>query len=198
MPLLSTLITSSAVAIGLLSQVALPVNALAAPGHGLAARNVAGVSPNHHGAIMRKRNAHKNRKRCIAQNNAGSVTSSAVNTTPTNTGSNNSNNNNNNNNSNNSKTTTIITTAMEELLPMVPSAMVEKSVSLGLLISQPTSSPMPRPERRASTTTGRPGPPIPILPRVSTSSPCTGVLARMTSSGATLPIAQTITALLWP
>ncbi|KAG8844815.1 hypothetical protein FRC20_003389 [Serendipita sp. 405] len=50
---------------------------------------------------MRKRNAHKNRKRCIAQNNAGSVTSSAVNTTPTNTGSNNSNNNNNNNSNNN-------------------------------------------------------------------------------------------------
>ncbi|KAG8830337.1 hypothetical protein FRC17_005023 [Serendipita sp. 399] len=103
MPLLSTLIASSAVAISLLSQAALPVNALAAPAHALVPRHASpGVSPNHHG-LKRKRNAHKHRKRCVAQNNGVVPTpsSSAVTNVPTNSGNNNNGGNTGNNNNNN-------------------------------------------------------------------------------------------------
>jgi hypothetical protein len=75
MAILNTLIASSAVALTILAQAATPVNALAAPAHGNHARHA--VSPNHNGMIKRKRNTHKNRKRCIAsQQNLGSTDTS--------------------------------------------------------------------------------------------------------------------------
>jgi hypothetical protein len=63
MAIFNTLVVSSAIALGLLAQGATPANALAA--HGLHARHA--VTPNHNGMFKHKRNAHKQRKRCIAQ-----------------------------------------------------------------------------------------------------------------------------------
>jgi hypothetical protein len=74
MAILNTLFVSSAIALGLLAQGATPVNALAA--HGLHARHA--VTPNHNGMFKHKRNTHKQRKRCIAQQ--------ALNNTTTDTG----------------------------------------------------------------------------------------------------------------
>lgn len=79
MAILNTLILSSALALSLLGQGATPVNALAAPAHGIHARH--GVTPNHNGMLKHKRNTHKLRKRCIAQQALGNTT--AVTTTPT-------------------------------------------------------------------------------------------------------------------
>jgi hypothetical protein len=78
MAIFNTLILSSAVALSLLAQGATPVNALATPGaHGIHARH--GVTPNHNGMLKHKRNAHKLRKRCIAQQS----TTTNANTTDT-------------------------------------------------------------------------------------------------------------------
>lgn len=66
--MLFSVLTSSAVGLaGLL--IAAPVDALVTPGSGselghLAARHLAGVSPNHHALARRKSNAHKKRQRC--------------------------------------------------------------------------------------------------------------------------------------
>lgn len=82
MTLFNTLIASSVVAIGALIHTAAPVTAsdiVAAGAHNHAARHATG----HSGMVKRKRNTHKNRKRCIQQ--------------PTTPGNNNNNNNNNNN-----------------------------------------------------------------------------------------------------
>jgi hypothetical protein len=68
--MLYSVFVSSAVAFaGLLIAAPAPVDALVAPGSGselghLAARRLAGVSPNHNALARRKRNAHKKRQRC--------------------------------------------------------------------------------------------------------------------------------------
>lgn len=68
--MLFSVLTSSAVGLaGLLIAVPAPGNALATPGSGselghLAARRLAGVSPNHHALSRRKTNTHKKRQRC--------------------------------------------------------------------------------------------------------------------------------------
>jgi hypothetical protein len=95
MTLFKAVVASSAVALTILSQAVIPVSALATPHvHGLSARHASpGVSPNHGGIIKRKRNLHKQRKRCLAQTNPGtpsSSSSSAV-STPTNSGNSNGN-----------------------------------------------------------------------------------------------------------
>jgi hypothetical protein len=97
MTLIKAVVASSAVAFTILSQAVTPVAALAAPAHGLSARHAhahpaPGVSPNHGGIIKRKRNLHKQRKRCLAQNNpntGATSSSSASSSTPTDTGNNN-------------------------------------------------------------------------------------------------------------
>lgn len=102
MPILNTIIASSAVALSILAQAATPVNALAAPhGHGHLARHL-GTSPNHNGALKRKRNTHKNRKRCIAASQ--SISSSAP--APTDNGSTDNSGNNNNGNTDTGNTNT--------------------------------------------------------------------------------------------
>ena len=68
--MLFSVLTSSAVGLaGLLIAAPAHVNALVTPGSGselghLAARRLAGVSPNHHALARRKTNAHKKRQRC--------------------------------------------------------------------------------------------------------------------------------------
>ena len=68
--MLFSVLTSSAVGLaGLLIAAPAPGNALATPGSGselghLAARRLAGVSPNHHALSRRKTNTHKKRQRC--------------------------------------------------------------------------------------------------------------------------------------
>ncbi|KIM33431.1 glycoside hydrolase family 128 protein [Serendipita vermifera MAFF 305830] len=102
MTLINVLVASSAVALGVLFNSAVPANALVAQGgHGLAARGVA-HSPNHNGVLKRKRGTHKNRKRCVAQVPV-TPSSSADNSqyTPPATGGDSGSNNNNNNSGNN-------------------------------------------------------------------------------------------------
>lgn len=78
MSFLKTIIASSALAIALLATGPTQTNALATSGHAVA-RNVVGVSPAHHGIAKRKRNSHRNRKRCLAQNSpAPSSTSTSA------------------------------------------------------------------------------------------------------------------------
>ena len=93
MTLFKAVVASSAVALTILSQAVTPVAALAAPhAHGLSVRHAApGVSPNHGGIIKRKRNLHKQRKRCLAQNNNGTPSSSSTTPAPTNGGNSNGN-----------------------------------------------------------------------------------------------------------
>jgi len=68
MPFLKTVFVSSALALtALLTAGPTTTNALATPAAHVA-RNIAGVSPSHQGIAQRKRNDHKNRKRCVAQN----------------------------------------------------------------------------------------------------------------------------------
>lgn len=113
MTILNVLVASSAVALGVLLNSAVPANALVAGnGHGLAARNA--HTPNHNGVLKRKRSSHKNRKRCVAQQPAtpsASADSSAY--TPPATGgstdstSNNNNSGSSNNNNSNGSTGTV-------------------------------------------------------------------------------------------
>ena len=115
--MLFSVLTSSAVGLaGLLIAAPAHVNALVTPGSGselghLAARRLAGVSPNHHALARRKTNTHKKRQRC-QQRPVSNSTPAPEQTGTANAdvyvggGDNNSNNNNNNNNNNPSNPTT--------------------------------------------------------------------------------------------
>lgn len=95
MAILQTLVASSALALALLAAAPSPANALVTVGNNHFARH---VSPAHEGIAKRKRNTHKNRKRCVAPPVGGTppTTDTPSTDTPTNNNNNNGNNNNNN------------------------------------------------------------------------------------------------------
>ena len=111
MTILNVLVASSAVALGVLLNGAVPANALVAQGgHGLNARNA--HSPNHNGILKRQRTTHKNRKRCVAQqaiNPSSSSDSSNPQATPSGDNGGNNNNNSGNNNNNSGNNTPVVT-----------------------------------------------------------------------------------------